>query len=156
MGADHQPGPVETLLGRLEGVTRLNGFHRAFCPAHDDRNTPNLDVKEGEDGRALIICRAGCDAERVVEALGLETRDLFPRTDKAGERGGSLVSTGTPSMRAGGIRGTRSCRLAGPGNVPGGPEHHTILRRCFRLPSAGRGTALGAPGPPCRIRAVFV
>jgi hypothetical protein len=71
------PGPVGLLLERLEGVRRHGDFYRAFCPAHDDRKTPNLDVREGEDGRALVICRAGCDTEQVVGALGLTMRDLF-------------------------------------------------------------------------------
>lgn len=42
--------PVELLLDRLGDARKLNGFYRAFCPAHDDRNTPNLDVKEGDKG----------------------------------------------------------------------------------------------------------
>lgn len=68
---DGSPGPVDSLLERLEGVRRQNGFYRAFCPAHDDRRTPNLDIRAGKDGRALVICRAGCETEKVVEALGL-------------------------------------------------------------------------------------
>ena len=83
---DGSPGPVELLLERLEGVRRHGDFYRAFCPAHDDRNTPNLDVKQGEDGKALVICRAGCETEEVVGALGLEMRDLFVR-DSHAERG---------------------------------------------------------------------
>ena len=74
---------LDRVLGRLEGVEKHNGFFRAFCPAHDDRNTPNLDVKEGEDGRVLLICRVGCEAESIVGEIGLEMRDLFER-----ERGG--------------------------------------------------------------------
>ena len=81
---DGSPRPVELLLERLEGVRRHDGFYRAFCPAHDDRKTPNLDVREGDDGRALVICRAGCETEEVVEALGLTMRDLFARNDPPG------------------------------------------------------------------------
>jgi hypothetical protein len=69
--------PVEKILERLEGVEEHNGFYRAFCPAHNDNNTPNLDVKEGEDGRALLICRVGCENPEIVTALGLEMKDLF-------------------------------------------------------------------------------
>ena len=69
--------PVDKVLERLEGIEKQNGFYRAFCPAHDDNNTPNLDLKEGGDGRALLICRVGCENEDVVAALGLEMRDLF-------------------------------------------------------------------------------
>ena len=69
--------PVDRVLERLQGVEKHSGFYRAFCPAHDDRSTPNLDVEEGDDGRALLICRAGCENSMIVAALGLEMRDLF-------------------------------------------------------------------------------
>ena len=52
---EDSPGPVDLLLEQLKGVRRHGDFYRAFCPAHDDRNTPNLDIKEGEDGRALDL-----------------------------------------------------------------------------------------------------
>ena len=78
--------PVELVLERLEGAEERNGFYRALCPAHDDNNTPNLDVKEGDDGRALLICRVGCKAPEIVAALGLEMKDLFQRHDGSGAR----------------------------------------------------------------------
>ena len=59
MLGDGRLSALDRVLERLQGVERRNGFYRAFCPAHDDRNTPNLDVKAGEDGRALLICRTG-------------------------------------------------------------------------------------------------
>jgi hypothetical protein len=80
--------PVESLLARLEGVRRQGGFYRAFCPAHDDKRTPNLDVKEGEDGRVLLLCRAGCSTQEVVEALGLKMSDLFSSNVSANGYGG--------------------------------------------------------------------
>jgi len=46
------------------------------CPAHEDR-TPSLSVDEGEGGRALVHCFAGCSAKAIASALGLETADLF-------------------------------------------------------------------------------
>jgi hypothetical protein len=82
--------PVESLLARLEGVSTQNGFYRAFCPAHDDRKTPNLDVKEGEDGRVLLLCRAGCATEEVVEVLGLKMRDLFCSNGHSGGEGSAI------------------------------------------------------------------
>lgn len=48
----------------------------AHCPAHEDSH-PSLHVQEGDDGRALLICRAGCFVEEVLAALGLAMRDLF-------------------------------------------------------------------------------
>jgi hypothetical protein len=69
-------GPVERVLNRLEGVTLRNGYHVARCPAHDDRK-PSLSVAEGDDGRALLKCYAGCETEEIIDALGLKMYDLF-------------------------------------------------------------------------------
>jgi len=69
-------------------VRSQNGFYRAFCSAHDDRKTPNLDIKEGEDGRILLLCRAGCSTEEVVESLGLKMRNLFSSNVSSNGRGG--------------------------------------------------------------------
>ena len=40
-----------------------------FCPAHDDRNTPNLSVDLGRNGRPVFHCFAGCAQEDVLAAL---------------------------------------------------------------------------------------
>lgn len=40
----------------------------ARCPAHDDRR-PSLSINEGEDGRVLVRCHAGCDQSAVIDAL---------------------------------------------------------------------------------------
>jgi putative DNA primase/helicase len=47
----------------------------ARCPAHDDKN-PSLAVGEGQE-LILLHCHAGCAVEEVVQALGLEMRDLY-------------------------------------------------------------------------------
>jgi len=49
----------------------------ARCPAHDDR-TPSLYIREGDDGRALVLDRAGCETETVLRVVGLTLRDLMP------------------------------------------------------------------------------
>ena len=70
--------PVETLLARLESV-RGTGRGRwiARCPGHADRS-PSLSLTEGDDGRILLFCHAGCGAADIVAAVGLDLRDLFP------------------------------------------------------------------------------
>lgn len=71
---------VEAFLARLDGVrARGKGQWYARCPAHDDRG-PSLSVKEGDDGRILLHCFAGCGAVEVVRAVGLELSDLFPES----------------------------------------------------------------------------
>ena|SRR5215211_1611013 len=70
--------PVERVLDRLEVVMQRNGFHVARCPAHDDMK-PSLSVAEGDDGRVLLKCYAGCDIEEIIDALGFKMPDLFER-----------------------------------------------------------------------------
>jgi predicted transcriptional regulator len=78
--------PIDRVLERLESLKTHNGYYKALCPAHDD-GEPSLSVSEGEDARVLLKCFAGCSFGAVVEALGLDERDLF--TD--GEREGGDV-----------------------------------------------------------------
>lgn len=76
--------PFDTFISRLQSVKTahaLPGERRALacCPAHEDRH-PSLDLRELPDGRLLILCRAnGCGALDIVEAVGLDLSDLFPR-----------------------------------------------------------------------------
>ena len=48
----------------------------ARCPAHEDRS-PSLSISEGRDGRVLLHCWAGCQAQTVLDRLKLRLRDLF-------------------------------------------------------------------------------
>jgi hypothetical protein len=56
----------------------------ARCPAHDDRK-PSLSVAEGQDGRVLLTCHAGCTVEAITAALGMEVKDLFPTETRSTE-----------------------------------------------------------------------
>ena len=40
----------------------------APCPAHDDKN-PSLAISDGDDGKVLFHCHAGCSQESVLTAL---------------------------------------------------------------------------------------
>jgi len=70
---------VGDFLARLGDSVRPAGEGRwtARCPAHEDR-TPSLSVAVGKDERILVFCHAGCTVRRIVEAMGLRLRDLFP------------------------------------------------------------------------------
>ena len=74
--ASHASEPVARVLNRLEVVSETGSGWQALCPAHDD-HSPSLHVAEGEDGRCLLHCFAGCRTESVVDALGLKMSDLF-------------------------------------------------------------------------------
>ena len=72
--------PLAKVLAALPDRRKSGRGWVARCPAHDDRN-PSLSVDPGDDGRALVKCRAGCTTEAVVGALGLRLADLFPSDD---------------------------------------------------------------------------
>jgi len=71
---------VSRVLERLPSAKRSGDGWSALCPAHDDHK-PSLDIDQGDDGRALICCRAGCSGDDVVAALGLRWSDLMPSAD---------------------------------------------------------------------------
>jgi hypothetical protein len=70
--------PIDRILGLLENVRQSGTGWTAWCPAHNDHNN-SLSIAEGSDGRALLHCFAGCDITEIVDALGLELKDLFTR-----------------------------------------------------------------------------
>ncbi|UJB19210.1 MULTISPECIES: hypothetical protein [Lysobacter] len=70
--------PIESLLERLSHVRASRDGWVARCPAHDDRG-PSLAVAQGDDGRVLAHCFAGCDVHQIVNAVGLDVSDLFER-----------------------------------------------------------------------------
>src|SRR5215203_126123 len=93
--------PVEIVLGRASNARKAGDGWLVSCPCPDhgqgreDKN-PSVSVTEGDDGRALVKCHAGCETEAIVIAWGLAMDDLYERRD--GHRGGgSYTSSETPS-----------------------------------------------------------
>ena len=79
------------LVGSLESV-RARGPNKwgARCPAHADKS-PSLSIREGDDGRLLVHCFAGCTIDEITSALGLRVSDLF--TDATISRGQRAPNT---------------------------------------------------------------
>src|ERR687889_1219946 len=98
--------PVEKVLDRLEDYKVRKDEYRARCPAHNGNSDDSLSIKEGDDGRALLICHAHCEIEDILEALDLDMIDLFVK-------GNGHSSPGAAK---------KSKRAAGPGD-----EKHKIL-----------------------------
>ena len=69
-------GAVARILDQLKGVAPASNGWTAHCPAHDDQH-PSLSIAEGDDGRCLLKCHAGCSPEDIVHAIDLELSDLF-------------------------------------------------------------------------------
>lgn len=74
--------PVALLLSRLTSVRRSGDQWTACCPAHKDEH-PSLSIAEGEGGRCLVNCHAGCTFEAVVAAVGLTPVDLSEPSQSA-------------------------------------------------------------------------
>lgn len=74
--------PADLFLPRLTNVRQRGpGSWVSCCPAHEDRS-PSLSIRELADSTLLIKCFAGCSALTIVNAVGLELRDLFPQPAK--------------------------------------------------------------------------
>ncbi len=68
--------PVERILAKLPDAKKSGAGWSARCPAHDDRRA-SLSIAEGDDGRALVNCHAGCGVEAICGAIGMKPTDLF-------------------------------------------------------------------------------
>jgi hypothetical protein len=55
------------------------GYGVACCPGHDDR-TPSLSISDGEDGKILVKCHAGCEQRAIITAL--QDLRLWPQLGK--------------------------------------------------------------------------
>lgn len=79
--------PIDLVIGAiqargLEAEDKGGGEWLCQCPAHNDRS-PSLKVTEGRDGTVLMKCWSQkCPTDRIVMALGLEMKDLFPPKPK--------------------------------------------------------------------------
>ena len=76
--------PITSLLDRLEYVKQSKPDHwRAKCPIHQSEKSKSrsLSIVETESGSALIHCFAGCAYDAVLDAIGLQPSDLFPKDE---------------------------------------------------------------------------
>ena len=66
---------ADAVLQKLTRIKKSGTGWIARCPAHEDRS-PSLSITE-KNGRILLYCHAGCTAEAICKALGIQVRDLF-------------------------------------------------------------------------------
>lgn len=66
---------LEEVLARFNRVKRCGSGYKAECPAHDDKRQ-SLFISE-KDNKILMHCYAGCDIRDIVNAVGLQMKDLF-------------------------------------------------------------------------------
>src|ERR1044071_449444 len=82
---------VREVLGKLRNIKRIREGWTARCRAHDDEHN-SLSIKEGDGGRVLLYCHAGCSTEQVCVALGIGFKDLMPDPPASGDQPG-IVQT---------------------------------------------------------------
>ncbi|MFI8084326.1 phage/plasmid primase, P4 family [Kitasatospora sp. NPDC086009] len=138
---------LSDLLGRLKGVTEDHDGYLALCPVHADRRTPSLKLTLREDGKLLLVCRAGCMKDDVLKALRLSTSDLFDVTPGTATR---TVSAAPPeSIGPGEIAGLRVVADEWADALPGCPEAVDYLARRFGVGlelAEDLGIGYAAPG----------
>jgi hypothetical protein len=69
---------AEVVAKSLKMPRKISGGWQACCPAHDDK-TPSLSIADGESGRLLVNCHAGCSQDSVID--GLKRMDVWPQSD---------------------------------------------------------------------------
>jgi hypothetical protein len=74
----------EEILSHFQVKKYGNGKVQALCPAHPDKEA-SLTITQGNNGRTLLKCHAGCSSESVVLAAGLKMADLFSESRPAEE-----------------------------------------------------------------------
>ena len=101
---------ISDWLDRLEGVRKSGTGYKARCPAHDDKN-PSLSIVEGDDGKVLVTCFAGCPFEAIRDALWPQGASTGPRTPAAPRNRSRATPTAVTARR--------------PRKLPDGP-HDTV------------------------------
>ena len=69
---------IEGVLNSFDNVRESgSGQYSCRCPAHPDQSN-SLGIKQGDGDRILLNCFAGCDVKSVLDAAGLEWKDILP------------------------------------------------------------------------------
>ena len=102
-------------IARALGGAKRHGVEwDARCPAHDDAS-PSLSLRDGDDGKILFRCHAGCSQQQVFDALlargllesaPMDTTILAPSRSRRGKTGKTM--TGARSFRRPSRRTSRS------------------------------------------------
>lgn len=84
--------PIDGVLKCADNVRRVGSSWLVSCPVpghgkgRGDVN-PSVSVSEGDEGRALVECKAGCKSEEILAEWGLTWADLFEHHNGHRRRG---------------------------------------------------------------------
>lgn len=121
------PTPLKLVLTRLPKAKRSGNSWSAPCPAHDD-HSPSLSIREGNDGRVLLHCHAGCRPENILAAIGLTWSNLFADGLDAETKRGFLI--GKALEKVGEVELVR--QMAANADAPLSEEDQTFLDKKTR------------------------
>ncbi|MGI8552810.1 MAG: hypothetical protein ACR2PL_18785, partial [Dehalococcoidia bacterium] len=88
---------IARVLDRLPDHRKSSTGWAARCPAHED-HTASLTIGEGQNGRALLHCFAGCRVDAITQAMGLSLADLFPSVRVTHSRNGRSAVGSKPHI----------------------------------------------------------
>src|SRR5829696_9079892 len=71
---------ADQLRAQLAGVKEHGDYFKAFCPSHDNTDTPALSVKIYDDG-VWPTCFAGCETDDILAAIGWSREDIRVRAE---------------------------------------------------------------------------
>jgi hypothetical protein len=112
--------PIDLILSHLKDPQKTNKGYKAKCPNHHDKRA-SLTISEGDDGRVLLKCFAGCPTEEIVKAVGLKMKDLFPK--KRGGRGNKPGKTSAQLHTSGEKAKAIKDSLCSTNNTPNAQVH---------------------------------
>ena len=81
---DFADAPIDRWLGALDPnwkPSRNPDVWYALCPTHEDTR-PSLVIRRNEDGMVWFKCWAGCEKEKILEALNLSWRDCWENSHR--------------------------------------------------------------------------
>lgn len=75
---------TQEFLSLLRGIKKNGNGWMALCPLHNDKQN-SLSVSEGNNGRVVIHCHAGCSFEAICMALNVDAKELTGNGLKASQ-----------------------------------------------------------------------
>ena len=77
------PQTFQEFLELVARITSCNPIrsdkgYQVLCPSHKETHS-SLHVTEGDDGKILLKCFAGCSYKDICASLGIPVKCLFPK-----------------------------------------------------------------------------
>ena len=72
-------------ISRFPDARKTANGWLAQCPGHEDRRA-SLSISQGDDGRILLHCFAGCETKDIASKIGFTIKDLMPSTNGNGHK----------------------------------------------------------------------